>query len=198
MSFAGLRDLVLHDEHVLLRRISVRDRTALREFTLDPRIWEYFVSVVHSDEDLDRFLEEAIRDTSSGARHVFVIIDRASGAIVGSSAYGSLSVADKRLEIGWSFLAPRVWGGVHNRSAKFLLLEHAFSALAAERVEFKTDVLNLRARRGLEKIGATAEGTLRSFNFMPSGRRRDAIYYSILRSEWPGVRARLRDEVGRG
>jgi len=78
-----------------------------------------------------------------------------------------------------------------NRHAKALLLHNAFDRLGAERVEFKTDERNERARRGLLGIGATEEGTLRSFNPMPDGTRRNAVYYSILRTEWAEVRERL-------
>ena len=68
------------------------------------------------------------------------------------------------------------------------MLTHAYDVMGYERVEFKTDVLNSGARRGLVKIGATEEGVLRSHTLMPGGRRRDTIYYSILRHEWPGVK----------
>jgi RimJ/RimL family protein N-acetyltransferase len=105
--------------------------------------------------------------------------------------YGNLSEPDRRLEIGWSWLGSDFRGRGINRWVKFLLLEHAFEDLGAERVEFKTDVLNLQARAGLRNIGAVEEGVLRSFNPMPDGRRRDAIYYSILRAEWPEVKAQL-------
>jgi RimJ/RimL family protein N-acetyltransferase len=71
------------------------------------------------------------------------------------------------------------------------MLEHAFERMGAERVEFKTDALNVQARRGLRNIGATEEGTLRSFNPMPGGRRRDAVFFSVLRAEWPSVREQL-------
>ena len=70
-------------------------------------------------------------------------------------------------------------------------MQHAFEQLAAERVEFKTDQLNLQARKALRNIGATEEGVLRSYNPMPDGRRRDAVYYSVLRAEWPEVKRRL-------
>jgi RimJ/RimL family protein N-acetyltransferase len=63
--------------------------------------------------------------------------------------------------------------------------------MSAERVEFKTDLLNVQARHGLVNIGAREEGTLRSFNPMPDGRRRDAVYFSVLRAEWPYVREQL-------
>ncbi|WP_235609236.1 GNAT family N-acetyltransferase, partial [Frankia casuarinae] len=75
--------------------------------------------------------------------------------------------------------------------AKVLLLEHAFERLGALRVEFKTDVLNTQARGGLRNIGAVEEGVLRSYNPMPDGRRRDAIYYSVLVEEWPIVKKTL-------
>ena len=74
-----------------------------------------------------------------------------------------------------------------NKAAKRLLLAYAFDQLECERVEFKTDVLNLGARKGLGNIGATEEGVLRSHTLMPGGRRRDTIYFSILRPEWPKI-----------
>jgi RimJ/RimL family protein N-acetyltransferase len=103
----------------------------------------------------------------------------------------SLAEPDGRLEIGWSWLGRDFRGQGVNRWAKYLMLEHAFERLAVERVEFKTDALNVQARRGLRNIGATEEGTLRSFNPMPGGRRRDAVFYSVLRAEWPSVRDKL-------
>jgi len=75
------------------------------------------------------------------------------------------------------------------------MLEHAFERLAAERVEFKTDVLNQQARHALRNIGAREEGVLRSYNPMPDGRRRDAIYYSVLRREWPAVKEILSSQA---
>ncbi|KJY40503.1 GCN5 family acetyltransferase, partial [Streptomyces sp. NRRL B-1568] len=101
-----------------------------------------------------------------------------TGRTAGSMSFGNMAEADRRLEIGWSWLGRDFRGKGVNRWAKYLLLRHAFETLGAERVEFKTDILNEQARRGLRNIGAVEEGTLRSFNFMPGGRRRDAIFYS--------------------
>jgi RimJ/RimL family protein N-acetyltransferase len=98
---------------------------------------------------------------------------------------------EKRLEIGRSWLGKEFRGAGINHWAKFLLLEYAFESLECERVEFKTDVLNRRARQGLLNIGAKEEGVLRSYNFMPDGRRRDAIFYSVLKDEWAGVKEML-------
>ncbi|GAA4291953.1 GNAT family protein [Streptomyces venetus] len=200
MSWNDLPDAVLSNSRVELRRIRVTDRADLERVVYDEEIWRYFVTRIATPADLDTFLETAIKDTLSGTRIVFAIVDRDSGRIMGSSAYGNLAPADRRLEIGWSWVATAARRTGINRAAKLALLDHAFDVLECERVEFKTDVLNTVARTGLATLGAREEGVLRSFNYMPGGRRRDVVYYSILRDEWPALRkerfAALTDGTG--
>ena len=186
-----LAEARLESDQALLRPVAFTDRAALAEIAFDADTWRYFVQRIDADVDLDGFIRQAVEDRAAKRRVVFVVIDKATGSVAGSMAYGNLAEADRRLEIGWSWLGRAYRGTGLNRWAKFLLLEHAFERLDCERVEFKTDVLNLQARKGLQNIGATEEGVLRSFNYMPDGRRRDAIYYSILRLEWPVVRSGL-------
>jgi RimJ/RimL family protein N-acetyltransferase len=88
------------------------------------------------------------------------------------------------LEIGWSWLNKNFRGTDINRHAKYSMMKYAFDVLNFERVEFKTDVLNERARKGLQKIGGKEEGILRSHMTMWNNRRRDSIYYSVLKNEW--------------
>lgn len=190
MSWTQLQALSLENELVQLRRVRITDREAFERIAFDVDIWRHFVAQVTTSAELDRFLELALQDTLNGSRIVFAIIDRKTDRIVGSSAYGNLAPGEARLEIGWSWLGALARGTGINRAAKHALLRHAFEVLGCVRVEFKTDVLNLRARAGLVGIGATEEGVLRSFNYMPGGRRRDVIYYSILAGEWPLVQAR--------
>lgn len=146
---------------------------------------------IESEADYQAFFDATLADHQAGRRVVFHITDRRTGRVTGSMSFGNLSEADGRLEIGWSWLGLDFQGQGINRWAKYLLLEHAFETLGAERVEFKTDELNKQARRGLLNIGAREEGTLRSFNPMPDGRRRNAVFYSVLRAEWPEVKALL-------
>jgi RimJ/RimL family protein N-acetyltransferase len=188
MSWDKFKDLVLTNSRVELRRVRITDREAFERISFDESIWTYFVSRISTQDDLDQFIETAVRDTLTGTRIVFAVIDRETGQVMGSSAYGNLNEADRRIEIGWSWVAPQARRTGVNRGAKLALLDYAFDQLGCERVEFKTDVLNTGARDGLKGIGATEEGVLRSFNYMPGGRRRDVVYYSILRNEWPSVR----------
>ncbi|WP_326851784.1 GNAT family protein [Actinocrinis sp.] len=184
--------MLLENEHVELHPISQDDREPIRKIAFDHRIWTYFVSRVETDADFEKFFDAMLADQGSGKRAVYVIVDKGTGQTAGSSSYGNLSEADRRLEIGWSWLGVDFQGRGVNRWVKYLLLEHAFETMGAERVEFKTDILNAQARAGLRNIGAYEEGVLRSFNPMPEGRRRDAIYYSVLRAEWPTVEDQLR------
>jgi RimJ/RimL family protein N-acetyltransferase len=188
MGFAAEPGAVLENEHVLLRPITPEDRDAQRDIAIDESIWRYFITLIRTDADFDAFFDAALADQQAGRRVVFHIIDKGSGQAAGSMSFGNLSPNDLRLEIGWSWLGIAFQGKGINRWAKFLMLEHAFERLAAERVEFKTDVLNQQARHALRNIGAREEGVLRSYNPMPDGRRRDAIYYSVLRREWPAVK----------
>lgn len=178
----------LQNTTTTLRPVCEADRESVRAVAMDEHIWRYFVSRVDSDEDFAGFFDTMLADHVVGRRAVFVVEDRTTGRIAGSMSYGNLSEADRRLEIGWSWLGRDFRGRGVNAAAKHLLLQFAFEVLGAERVEFKTDVRNLQARAGLRKIGATEEGVLRSYNPMPDGRRRDAVYYSVLRAEWPNLR----------
>ncbi len=192
-SWATTAAATLQDDRLLLRPVSEDDRAGLHKIAMDPAIWRYFVFLVETDADFETFFNAMLADHGAGTRVVFVIVDKASGDLAGSMSFGNMSESDLRLEIGWSWLGTSFQHTGVNRRAKRLLLEHAFETLGAERVEFKTDELNVQARRGLRNIGAVQEGTFRSFNPMPGGRRRDAVYYSIIRREWPDVRTRLTD-----
>jgi RimJ/RimL family protein N-acetyltransferase len=191
MSWTELAGATLENEYVLLRPITPADRAAFHEIAMDPEIWRYFVSRVETDAEFDKFFDATLEDHLARRRAVFHITDKSSGRTAGSMSFGNMAEADRRIEIGWSWLGRDFRGRGLNRWAKYLLLEHAFERLGAERVEFKTDVLNEQARRGLRNIGAVEEGTLRSFNPMPGGRRRDAIFYSVLRAEWPQIKREL-------
>lgn len=195
MNWKTKASATLENEHVLLRPIRADDKEAIRALAHDSHIWRYFVFRVSNDDEFEAFFNAMLTDQESGTRAVFVVIDKSSGKIAGSMSFGNMLEKESRLEIGWSWLGEAFRGKGINRWAKYLLMRHAFETLDALRVEFKTDVLNLQARAGLRNIGAQEEGTLRSFNYMPDGRRRDAIFYSVLANEWPWVSETLQQHV---
>lgn len=187
--------LTLETDKVILRPLQHLDLAAFAVITADPSVWKYFTLLLDDPAQLQRWVEIALVDRAEGKRLPFTIIEKSTGNVCGSTSYGSISYFDKRIEIGWSWLAKHYQGTGINFHAKFSLLSYAFDILEFERVEIKTDFLNERARQGLRKIGAKEEGVLRSHMQMPLNRRRDSVYYSILKVEWPGIRNSIFKEI---
>lgn len=181
-------DIILENDSVLLRSLTPEDEKGFKEIALDPDTWKYTVTSATNSNELKEYIDSALEDRKRNFRYPFTILDKTSGKIAGSTSYGNISMKDKRLEIGWTWLGKEFRGTIINKQAKFLLLQYAFEHLKFERVEFKTDLLNKAARRALEKIGAMEEGILRSHTLMNDGRRRDTIYYSILANEWEEIK----------
>jgi RimJ/RimL family protein N-acetyltransferase len=184
------RDLILESEDVILRAVKPNDFEAYRNLVFDKRIWKYFTSELSTDNDLENWLMDCISDRDAGVRAAFSIINKKTEEITGSSSFGNISFRDGRLEIGWSWINPKFQKTGMNRNAKFLLMDFAFETLNMVRVEFKTDILNEQARKGLLGINCTEEGVLRSHTLMPKGRRRDTIFYSVLKDEWAAAKVK--------
>ncbi|NJO25382.1 MAG: GNAT family N-acetyltransferase [Bacteroidia bacterium] len=181
-------ELKLETDKVLLRPLQHLDIASFNTIANNPSIWKYFTKLLNDPGELQQWVETALQERTEGKRIPFTIIEKATGAICGSTSFGSISYFDKRIEIGWSWLGQQYQGTGVNFHAKFTLLTYALEILEWERVEIKTDNLNERAKQGLRKIGATEEGVLRSHMQMPLNRRRDSVYFSILKNEWPAVR----------
>ncbi|MBI1341856.1 MAG: GNAT family N-acetyltransferase [Terrimonas sp.] len=182
-------NLQLETAKVILRPLSDKDYDAFLALAkADIDTWSFFSLNLGDPEQLTRWMELAHKDRAANTRRPFTIIEKATGQIAGSSSMGNISPYDLRLEIGWSWLGlPYRQTGI-NKHAKFAMMRYAFEDLGYERVEFKTDVQNARARKGLQNIGGTEEGILRSHMTMWNNRRRTSIYYSVLKNEWPAIR----------
>ena len=160
------------------------DFDEISKLTQDSAMWFYFTSDLSNLEILKNWINSAVIDRKNKKRLAFVIIEKASGKIMGSTSFGNYSERDKRIEIGWTWLGKDFQGNGYNVQAKELLLNYCFEVLELERVESKTDVLNKAARSSLLKSGFTEEGVLRSHTLMTNNRRRNTIYFSVLKSEY--------------
>src|SRR5260221_8026378 len=143
------------------------------------------------------YVESALDAQRRGTALPLVIVDRRGGEIIGSTRYASIDTENRRLEIGWSWIAPRFQRTAATTEAKQLLLTHAFETLGAIRVEFKTDAFNARSRAAIVRLGAVEEGTFRRHRILANGRVRETVYYSITDGDWPAAKARLERLIGR-
>lgn len=182
-------DLILETEKALLRPVKDEDHDSfLRVAQQDLDMWQYFSLNLADEKQLTRWMELVRSDRTANTRRPFTIIDKATGQIAGSSSLGNISMYDLRAEIGWSWLGKDFRSTGLNKHAKFAMMRYAFDELNFERIEFKTDVQNARARQGLRGVGGIEEGILRSHMTMWNNRRRTSIYYSVLKDEWPGLK----------
>ena len=164
---------------------------------LEPDLWKWTLNRVESADHLREYLETAIRERDEGRSLPFATVDIASGRIAGSTRFSTFDRGNRRAEIGWTWIGGGFRRSHVNTEAKYLMLRHAFEELLLERVELKTDRLNEVSRRAILRLGATEEGCLRSHMLCASGRRRDSVYYSILRAEWPAAKERLEQRSAR-
>lgn len=189
--------VTLEGRWVRLEPLSKEHLPGLVAVGLDPTLWRWTLSVIATPTDMRRLVDAALAERAAGSAMPFVIVERASGKPVGSTRYLSIEANHRRLEIGYTWVAPGWQRTPVNSEAKLLLLAHAFDQLGAIRVEFKTDSLNVQSRRALLGIGAIEEGTLRNHMISQGGRRRHSVYFSVIEEEWPRVRDHLQARLAR-
>ncbi len=169
---------------------------ALCEIGLEPELWQWTPFRVTNPEEMRAFIRAALDFQAAGSALPFVTIHKASGRVAGSTRFMNIDVPNRHLEIGSTWIG-RDWRRTAvNTEAKYLMLRHAFDTLGAIRVELKTDALNQRSRTAILRIGAQEEGIFRSHMLTWSGRRRDSVWFSIIDSEWPGVKKDLEGKLG--
>jgi N-acetyltransferase len=168
---------------------------ALAEVAFDPDLWSVTTTNIRDASDLRHYVDEALQLQHAGTALAFATRHKPSNRVVGSSRFGNYDAANRKVEIGWTWVA-RPWQRTAvNAEAKLLMLRYAFEELECVRVEFKTDAINLRSQGALETLGAVREGVLRSHMILPNGRRRDSVYFSVLAEEWPAVQERLEQRI---
>lgn len=183
--------VVLEGTHVRLVPMAVEHIPALWEAGNDPELWHFTLTQIHSEDDMRRYVETALRLREQGTALPFVTTEAATGRVIGSTRFGNVDAWNRRVEIGWTWIAAPWQRSPINTEAKFLMLRHAFETLGCIRVELKTSALNEKSRRAITRIGGREEGILRKHAISEDGRIRDTVYFGIVDDEWPGVRSRL-------
>jgi RimJ/RimL family protein N-acetyltransferase len=186
-----VQPVTLQGRIVRLEPLSQAHLAGLADVAFDPSIWRWTTSQPHDLASLREWLDAALAGRAAGMEEPFATVEQASGRPIGSTRFMSIVPEHRRLEIGWTWVAPAWQRSGTNREAKLLQMRHAFEVLGANRVEFKTDSLNEKANPALLAVGATFEGTFRNHMIMPGGRLRHSNYYSVTAEEWPRVREAL-------
>ena len=183
--------VILEGRHVRLEPLAMQHAAGHAGIGLDEDLWKWIPTPVRTADEMSRYVQTALNEQKSGSALPFVLMEKASGRIIGSTRYANIERVHHRVEIGWTWVARHWQRTPVNTEAKYLLLRHAFETLQCIRVELKTDSLNERSRAAILRIGAREEGTFRNHMITASGRIRHTVYFSILDSEWPEVKAQV-------
>jgi RimJ/RimL family protein N-acetyltransferase len=187
--------VTLEGRHVRLEPLSQAHHAGLTAIGLDEELWRWIPTPVRTPEEMSAYIATALEEQARGVSLPFAQIEKSSGRAIGCTRYGNIDRLHHRVEIGWTWVAPEWQRTGVNTETKYLLLRHAFETLGCIRVELKTDSLNEKSRNAILRIGAKEEGTFRNHMITASGRTRHTVYFSILNSEWPAVKASLQNRM---
>jgi len=200
-STVEISPVTLEGQHVRLEPLSLGHEEALIAAASDGELWNSTVTIVPaSPAKMVDYIQAALDGQAQGRELPFVIVRKSgagvppkktSGDVVGTTRFYDIKPNDRGVAIGYTWLSKSAQRTAVNTESKLLMLTHAFEHWQCIRVELLTDVLNEQSRAAILRLGSKEEGVLRSHMIMPSGRIRDSVIFSMIKEEWPEVKARL-------
>lgn len=173
-----------------LRREHARLQWEVAKDSLED-VFRWIPYPMKSLEDFEKQVGVVLGEQERGISVPFATVERSSGRLIGATRFMNIDVANRHVEIGSTWIALAWQRTAINTEAKYLMLRHAFETWKCMRVELKTDLLNEKSRRAILRLGAKEEGTFRKHVVTWTGRIRDSVYFSIIDTEWPRVKAGL-------
>ncbi|MDN4525969.1 GNAT family N-acetyltransferase [Fictibacillus fluitans] len=184
-------DLFLEGDSISLIPLEIKHKEPLFDALKSPEVWKYSMRKVTTVKDMEKILVIAVNNKKEGKHVPFIVKENLKGQIIGTTQICSIDKANRSVEIGWTWLSPKVWRTRVNTECKLLLLNYCFEELKVNRVQFSVSGENLRSQKAVERIGATKEGTFRKHRIKADGTIQDNIFYSIIDDEWGSVKERL-------
>jgi N-acetyltransferase len=188
---AFVEPVTLSDRGVELQPMSLAHEAGLKAAAADGELWNIRVTSVPEPEQTRKYIEDALAMREAGNRFPFVVVESATGRVLGSSSYHDIVPAIKRVEIGWTWYAKSVQRSHVNTTCKLLLMTHAFETLGCHVVGWRTDNFNFASQAAIERLGARKDGIIRGHALRRDGTIRDTVMYSLRSGEWPEVKAQL-------
>lgn len=183
-------NLILENTFVKLEALAAQHASPLAAAAADGALWQNRFAKIPAPGEEAAYIEKA-RAGNGSKGFAFAVLDKERARFVGSTRFYNYEADNSHIMIGYTWFAVSAQGGRVNPAAKLLLLRYAFEELACEAAEFQVDILNTHSRAAVLKLGAREDGILRAHKRRPDGTMRDTVSFSIIKSEWPDVRARL-------
>jgi RimJ/RimL family protein N-acetyltransferase len=162
-----------------------------------PQIWQFNTNNITTKDHMKKYIEKALEGKEKGSVIPYVIIDKKSNELVGSTRYYNIDITNYNLDIGYTWITPSYQKSYVNTESKILMLSQAFGKWSTIRVGFRIGPNNLISQKSVEKLGATKEGILRNALILETNKLRDSVIFSILDSEWEGIKKKLEDKINK-
>jgi RimJ/RimL family protein N-acetyltransferase len=183
-------DFILENERVLLRPLVQDDAVYLSAYVKEePALWKYALTPITTDQEFEQYVATAVEARQLKSAYPFIVFDKLQNKYVGSTRFYDIQLSNCSTQFGYTWYSESTWGTGLNEHCKFLLLQFAFETIGFERIEFRADNRNKRSIAAMQKIGCTVEGILRNHLPTSDGTRRDSIVLSMLKNEWPKIKA---------
>lgn len=188
--------VTLEGEHVVLEPMSESHIAGLKRAVLDGELWQLWYTFVPEPDKVATYVAEALAQQERDAMLPFVVRCKTSGEVIGSTRFCNIDNTHHRVEIGYTWYAKSYQKTAVNTECKLLLLQHAFEALTAIAVEFRTHWHNAASRAAIARLGAKQDGVLRNHQKLADGSYRDTVVFSIIDLEWAAVKHNLKFRLG--
>lgn len=186
-----LQEVVLETARIKLLPLKPIHKEGLLLAAADGQLSDLWFTSVPNAESIENYLAKAFTDFEQDKGLAFVVIDKSSRKIIGSTRYTNATPEHRRVEIGYTWYAKSFQKTHVNSECKLLLFSHAFERLQAIAVEFRANWYNFESRRAIERLGAKQDGVLRNHQILADGSFRDTVVYSIVDNEWKACKCSL-------
>ena len=186
-----IEPVILSGSKVLLEPLSIQHVDGLITAVKDGELWKLWYTPIPAPEKMEEYIQAALDMRENAGALPFVVRDRSSNMIIGTTRYFNVDEVNQRLNIGYTWYAESYQRMVVNTESKYLLLSHAFEKLEAIAVEFRTHWHNHKSRAAIARLGAKQDGVFRNHARSADGVYRDTVVFSMINLEWPAVKQSL-------
>lgn len=188
-------EVVLETNNIKLQPINITHKEDLINASADGNLSDLWFTSVPTLNNIENYITKAIEDFKLDKGLAFIVIDKKTNKVIGTTRFTNATPEHRRLEIGYTWYSQTFQKTYVNSECKLLLLTHAFEELKAIAIEFRTNWYNFPSRNAILRLGAKQDGILRNHQIMPDGSLRDTIIFSIIESEWKTCKRALRYKI---
>ena len=184
----------LENSRVLLLPFESERRSELKRIIFDHDIWRYMGIKIETESDFEYYVHKTLESEKQGACYPFIIVDKQTNEVAGSTRFGNINQKSEKCEIGWTWYGTQFQGTGLNKAAKYELLNFGFETLGFRRIQLSADLENIRSQKATEKLGAQREGVFRNNYIDSDGISKDDVNFSIIKEKWPQLKSTVFSE----